>query len=400
MQDASEAPQVIPLRETRHERPRRAALGAFLGLSGGLLLLALITSIFGAKLLLPAFVGVVFGAIFLSSKLGSTQAGAGEAVLEGDRVQLPHLMRSLKSGDVRSGVESALGRVVILDLVNGETLRLFWDGEDDSAGDRILTALGVGAAQRRATLPLRRTLGRFTIGFVTFFASMFCLLFASGLTKHIGFHTPSVALLSLGLMVLTTAAVVLRFGAPYLIIGSDGLKIRGLLRQPFLPYADIASLHAHDTTTLSIVLRNGAAYELPLVTIGRDRVQAIIERVERLRREANASSTRTRIEHVLRRGDRSIAEWREALTRSAQGVTTFRDAPIDSADLARVLIDPEATPDQRIGAAFMLKTQEGARVRIATAAEASADDKLREALLAAAEGELDSPTVERLTRRG
>ena len=83
-----------------------------------------------------------------------------------------------------------------------------------------------------------------------------------------------------------------------------------------------------------------------------------------------------------------MADWRAAV---AKHITAedFRRATLSADDVEAIFAAPNATPEHRIGAAMALRIAGGqdARERIRVAAEHSANDELRQALLEVAESD-------------
>lgn len=304
---------------------------------------------------------------------------------------------TLRVADVREGWEHPANGSVLLRLANGHELTIVPGHRAE--GERILAHAGVAPEQRAIAMPLRRTLGAFTIGLLAWFVGYVVGAFAMAAAG------PAATFIFAPIFgTLVCVLAVKRLGHPRLIIGTDGVRTRGLLRQRFVPHADIEridALHvAHDGTRgIRIGLRGGDALVLPLVALGPEHVEAIIRRIQRASESSSSGDTR-RIE-ALARGERSIADWKRDIERIAVAPPGFRDQALGRDDFERVVADPNAPADQRIGAAMALRVAdpEAARARIRIVVDAVAEEALREALLAAAEGEADDASLERVTRR-
>lgn len=322
------------------------------------------------------------------------------ATLEAGVLNVEALKLAIPRASVRQGLEAGGDGSVLLDLDRGETLRLhFAAGED--GGERLLAALGIGAAQRTTRVPLRRMLGRFTIGFVTFFVGLIPAGMGAVWLGHLLGHVmgPGFVLpLVFGLTTLLTAAIVARFGSPHVIIGSDGIRIRGMLRQPFIRYSEIKSVRKVGWLIV-LDLEDGTRRELPVIAVEDARIAGLVRRIERARR--GLDDGRSFLAESLASAGRPVAEWRASLESLAKREASFREAPLDREEVERIATDPNADADQRIGAAFVLTriSAEEGREQVRVAADATADEELREALLAAAEGEMDAPAIGRLARK-
>jgi hypothetical protein len=300
-----------------------------------------------------------------------------------------------------SGYQTGSDRTAVLHLKNGAQLVVHLESDDPA---RVLTHAGVGISQRALTLPLRGQFGAFTIGFMAVWPLLFSWWAVVGALLH-----RSVAgygfLAALALTALSTALVVLRFGFPRVIVGTDGIRIVGRLFPRFIPHEDIAGVelvppvYQHGKPSIRVLRRKGSPIELPTIAAPRDRVEGLARRIdEAVRAHAGGGS---RGLDALARSGRSAAVWKGDVRRMALAPPTFRNQALGIDDYERVLVDAAAAPDQRIGAALALRAIDpnDGPTRIRVAADASADDALREALNAAAEGEIDDALLERAAAR-
>lgn len=389
------------LQGVTHERPRQrlfVGLGAFAFCA----LICLAVGAFnGPFAFLVTFLLSIVGAPRIASSLAGTRtAAACEAVLENGVLEIPAIGLRVKPGEIREGIESGSDGSVVLDLIDEEILRLSFAGGREPA-ERLLTAYGVSAEQRTATVPLRRQLGRFTIGLLTLFFGMLPSSILGATLTRLLFREPRpdvTWLLAMGLAFLLTWIVVRRLGSPRVIIGADGLQIRGMLSQPFIRYSEIK--HVRQLGWYIVLdLENGKERTLPIIAVDQDRVSGLVQRIERARRLA--SDGRSFLTDSLARAGRTLVEWRAALEGLAKREATFREAPLDRDEVSRIATDPNADAEQRVGAAFVLTRIDAdvGKQRIRVAADATADDALRSALLAAAEGEMESEAIERLAKK-
>lgn len=302
--------------------------------------------------------------------------------------------------DIESGYEAADERAAVLVLANGRQIHLGLGGGGPA---RVLAHAGVATTQRVLTMPLRRMLGAFTIGFVTFWASVAGWSMLVGLSHRLvgAGGVPLVLFLS----TITTALVVLRFGFPRVVVGTDGIRVLGVLRPRFVPYEAIegvtmvAPAYEDGARAIKITLRAGGVLWLPTVAAPTERLAALVRRID----EASTlhAAGRARSLEALARAGRPAATWKEEIQRVALAPAGFRAQALERDDFERVLDDAAAPPDHRIGAALALHAMDPATApaRIRIAAEASADDALREALALAAEGEIDDAALERAEAR-
>jgi hypothetical protein len=398
----------LPLSAVVHDRPRRR-----LALGAAAFPITFLTMILGGTLIGPigALLGVLLGgaaSFALVNYLGSRRVGPTEVEVEPGILRVPALDLTVRSSDVESGLESIAEQCVTLDLANGTNLQLRLLPHDPrlatfDRGARLLQDLGVGPGQRTTRVPLRRTLGAFTIGLVTFMLGMFLSPVPVALGRALLGTTASLGVSLLLLPALATLLVVRRFGKPHVVVGSDGIKIRGMWKEPFIRYDEIGRVEQltsprTELSNLVLHLRTGKQLLLPTVAIGRERITGLIERIERARRAA--SEPRRRVADALARGGKPLAAWRDELARLATRQPTFREAAIERDEIEGILDDPTASAEHRIGAAFVLSRidPEAGQTRVRVAVETTAEVELREALLAASGGEIETAAVERSSR--
>jgi hypothetical protein len=157
------------------------------------------------------------------------------------------------------------------------------------------------------------------------------------------------------------------------VVGTDGVRIDHLLSKRFIPHAEL------DATAI------------PTVALGGE----LDERIQQAQ-QARGRGDRS-IAERLDRGDRSTEDWLEALKGLAR--SEYRQEPVRIADLEQLLEDAAVAPRQRIAAAIALSDDDDGKARVRFAAEASADESLRAALEAAAEGEIDERAIDNAERR-
>jgi len=189
--------------------------------------------------------------------------------------------------------------------------------------------------------------------------------------------------------------VVGRFGFPRAIVGSDGVRFEGGLRTRFVPFAEIERVTVMPLPQRAIILncRGGEWLHLSMITRSEDEQLALLARID-AGKAAFAPTGEDRVTGLLERGGRSIAEWKEAVRRVALSDAGFRQQPLRHDDFERVLADPTAPADRRVGTALALRAlDERAAVRIRVAAEGSANERLRVLLEAASDGEVDEDAL-------
>jgi hypothetical protein len=339
-----------------------------------------------------------------AARVQSTRRAGGSAVLEPGALRITGGSEEedgvFPLSSIVSGYQTGSDRTAVLHLRSGAQLVVRLESGDPA---RILAHTGVSVAQRALTLPLRGQFGAFTIGFVAVWPLLFSWwAVAAALHRSLGGY---VFLAAVVLTALSTALVVLRFGFPRVIVGTDGIRVLGGVFPRFTPHANILSVelvppvYQHGKPSIRVIRRKGPPLELPTIAAPRDRVEGLARRIDEAARAHAGGGSRGL--DALARGGRPAALWKQDVRRMALAPPTFRDHALGIDDYERVLADAATPPDQRIGAALALRAldPEQGPTRIRVAADASADDALREALNAAAEGEIDDALLERAASR-
>jgi hypothetical protein len=201
------------------------------------------------------------------------------------------------------------------------------------------------------------------------------------------------------------------------VVGTDGIAYKKTFRTEFIPYGSLASVE-QDTRGARLILKDGRRILLPTRSAG-DRPLPLASRsaaprtpaeaqrrvlVERIRAamEAGGGSGMAQVamDRLDRRG-RSRQAWTEDLGKVLGADGDYRSALVSPEDLGGVIEDPSAPAERRVAAAVALAAREGeeARRRVRIAVEACADDDLRGALEAAAEGEIEEASLGRAMAR-
>jgi hypothetical protein len=197
------------------------------------------------------------------------------------------------------------------------------------------------------------------------------------------------------LAILSNVVFLSTFWRRRVVVGSDGVVVRGLFRQRYLPYASIREV-IEDDHGVRLALRDGGQQRLPATPGG----EALGARVRGALAAHRAGSAGARFEE-LARGEQTVAAWRRELEKIAHHGDGYRDEARTSEALAAVAEDSAVAVDRRVGAALVLAARgdESAKRRVRFAASACADDDLREALEQAAEGEVAEGELARAARK-
>lgn len=178
-------------------------------------------------------------------------------------------------------------------------------------------------------------------------------------------------------------------------IGRDGVRLSGRGRPRFISYARVRDIEVL-ASKISLRLTDGSS-----VVVGR-REASLLSRLsaafEAYRTPANEVERPNEHAHVLRRGERSSADWRAHLQKLAHK-QDYRADVLDEEALANVVADPRVDPEQRVAAALALPKSDEARSRIRVAAQSSADEDVERALGAAADDEVLEVELARAMQR-
>jgi hypothetical protein len=213
-----------------------------------------------------------------------------------------------------------------------------------------------------------------------------------------------VAVLALG--ILHTQA----YGRPRAVVGSDGVRIQVGPRPVFVAYRDLRSalvarvpegttegptMGEPDVTEAYPVIRlkhnDGKVTDLPIVAVPTPVVERVLERIRRGIRRAHRAEDELLLSP---REGQSLEAWRKRLADDVGGGVAFRSRVVSPDDVEDVLANPLASAEQRIAAALALTSTGAPRGPAVRAAATTANEQLRKALLAIADGSVDDEVVE------
>lgn len=279
-----------------------------------------------------------------------------------------------------------------------------------AAGLALLDDLELSSRQRAARFTIggvadQSALARTALGFVglTSFLALVvavCLSLASIGTSRL--FTALLASWAIALALVIARLALRRVGKRELIVGTDGLRLRGFTER-FVPLDAIERVEeSPDGAWLYLATSKARRRERVFLAHDRDRDEAdrrsFVTRIEEVRA---AHHERTETLATLEPGGRDVDAWLAHLRGVVAREGDYRNARVEPAMLERVVEDGAAPPSRRIGAALALAAlgDPAARSRVRVAAEASADDDLRAALELAADGEVEESLFTRVLRR-
>jgi hypothetical protein len=183
-----------------------------------------------------------------------------------------------------------------------------------------------------------------------------------------------------------------------LTVGADGVLMQWLGTERFVAWADIAAVEAFDGGVVLVLSRERwITLRTPAARDARHPAgEAMIERMQTAwRADRRAAAWRDEVAaRLLRREGSHTHEWVRAMRTFAGGDDPgYRTAAVLPERLWRVVEDPGAEPNARIGAAVALSASldEASRERLLAASEACAQPRVRIALATAAAGSGCSP---------
>jgi hypothetical protein len=179
---------------------------------------------------------------------------------------------------------------------------------------------------------------------------------------------------------LLVALLVMAFAPTRVTLGSDGVLVRWLGRQRWLPWHDVARVEkTPERDELMLTTHTGHEFalptELPLSLGDPDTKPELAHRVEALVRAAN-DAQRHPVARRLARGERSVRTWIADLRALTQAAPGYRAQPVTRGELLAVLHDTNAWEQLRIAAAVALAT-EGEREVVSQQAETIASPRVR-----------------------
>jgi hypothetical protein len=270
------------------------------------------------------------------------------------------------------------GEQIEIALEDGRELTL--EPRRVAEGKRVLSHLGVDPSRRRSRVSLGGDADarwRAFVGIIGF--GLLLPLVPVGWLSFLGIA-----------VCLALVAQFWRSGraAAVALVGLDGVEIRWRGGARFVPLAGVASARVKAGAGVELELVDGT-YELlvPDYRGSNERVRALAAMVREAVRARERLGEPASAPGMLERGERSFAQWTEALRGLARGAYDYRVTAVPVEDFSAVLEDPDATTEQRIGAALVLDGtgDPEARTRIRLAADTSASPRMRVVLAAIAE---------------
>jgi len=288
----------------------------------------------------------------------------------------------------------------VITFVGGDALVLTLDSPEDAR--RCLDAAGVGVRQRAMLFETRSTWLRMA-WFFGAFATGFAALMLAIVTLVAFMVFPWAGVVMLPLLGLTAAVTVLMLrpvDSLEVLVGADGVTVRGEVDDRFVRYADLAGV-ADGPREVTLRLRDGRAIGLSGPALGAWQRRALVARLRDALTAHRPTMATERTRAMLARGEVPFEAWRDGLREGLRREAVYRHRALERDDLVSVVGDPAAPPEQRVAAALALTASddaEGMRTKVRVAAEATASDALRRAFERVLDDALDERAWQRLAR--
>lgn len=339
-------------------------------------------------------VGSAVLAWFLSSmaraKAGSLEVeGAELVIVRGENVRrIP--VASVSGAMI---VPIAPGRPVHVELLleNGE--QVIVDAKDADTARALLSRAGLSIEKRTS-----RTAFPASMRPVALMAALFASFMAGPIFLPMGGESVSGVIMWFAIALSAFIAAAMGTSAPEVTVGLDGMRIRSARRSQFVSFDGAVEVRP-TRSGLELVQSDGSTKPITLFLVGTSQrwaqrdalVDSISDALARRTSEAEGKEAMA----SLARGGRTVSSWREAIRAMALD-GGYRNASLPFEGLTGLLARPDASAEDRIGAALALKAShpEEATERVRVAAQTCADPKVRVALERVAEGAEEDAAIE------
>ena len=247
----------------------------------------------------------------------------------------------------------------VITFAGGDALVLTLDSPEDAR--RCLDAAGVGVRQRAMVFETRSTWLRMA-WFFGAFAMGFAALMLAIVTLFAFMVFPWAGVAMLPLLGLTAAVTVLMLrpvDSLEVLVGADGVTVRGEVDDRFVRYADLAAVE-DGPREVTLRLRDGRAIALSGPALGAWQRRALAARLRDALGAHRPTTATERTRAMLARGEVPFDAWRDGLREGLRREAVYRQQALERDDLVSVLGDPAAPPTPR-GAARPTRTRATAR---------------------------------------
>ncbi|MEQ9325650.1 MAG: hypothetical protein RIF41_41175 [Polyangiaceae bacterium] len=343
--------------------------------------------------------GLVVSAVSLTMWTVYRRMGAPRATKRGSAVVSDDELVLFVDGQPQTFPRSRIVNVFVdrmavgVTLDDGRTLAL--STPDETTRGRIRDALAIDPVTSRAVVPVGGAARAFTpVNMLTWWLFVVMLPLVVMTAGSVADDLTRGALTVLPHFVAMAAATTALWAAlrrREVVVGSDGVRLKGTFFDTFVPHDAIERVVRFSDDKVVVHHSGGKKLRLPPAP-GNASLKTCIEVARRVPREVAPEV------EGLARGDRDETAWREALAALAED-GSYRTGALRIEDVEATLGDPGARPDARVAAAMTLRDQPEGRERIRVAVETTADADLQAALEAAAEGEVAGRVLRKAQKR-
>lgn len=322
--------------------------------------------------------------------------------VRGARWSLSRSGLTLPVGDIAEGwlEPCARGWRVALQLRHGDQVRFETDEHADAA--RCLDALGHGVGARALSVETHRAWQRgvWTVAALALGATSMVLGLAAAVLLVVMTWAGLVLMVPAIAAMVGAVAMVRPVDRLEVLVGADGVALRGELSEEFIPYARVREV---ESTSAGVALRCDDDTRVPLTAhAGRRAVvlrQRLVDALARYRAAPSSEVVHTR----LTRDAPSVLRWRDEFRAMLAGDGVYRGAAVGRDEVERIVDDPRVEGEARVAAALALCAADPdgdgrARTRVRIAADATASEPLRAALRRVGAGDADERAIVRFER--
>ncbi|MBP7682068.1 MAG: hypothetical protein KBB95_09250 [Deltaproteobacteria bacterium] len=303
-----------------------------------------------------------------------------------------------RDGRVRSIPAATITLGVVVPRMVGAELRLLLTNGDElavrvpsvEAGDALLAGLALDPHQRRTDVEWNPLLRRASWAALGFFVTVVALVTAVVGTEGTPMAVPAVFLLAV--VPFLVASALARAMRNRVSVGRAGVVARDGVHTRQLGFDDVIAVR-HVGEQLQLVREGAEPFVVSMHGLEPSVAKQLVERMAQgLIRFRELVGSRA---EIFARGGRDFEAWKEDVRRVLTEAVGFRGAALRPEDALRVVEDPEADPEARVGAALALMAVGGddEKLRVRVAAETTLAPRVRIALEAASEGDVEEDVI-------
>jgi hypothetical protein len=293
---------------------------------------------------------------------------------------------------------SVEGDVIELSLTNGSVVRIAT--ETDEEGARLLSLVNTSREGRTVAHELGSSRPAIQTGAALAFGglaagSAAALLAMAQLAAH-GFSDLAMLRIVGSIFIVATVYAAARRGPLRIVIGADGVVLEGTRRR-FFAFSTIEAIVS--TRNRVLMVTRGALFGRRIVLTRErgPRTVALVDELGAAMQRASAAAAATSHIALLDRGERTLAQWRDALRRLATADGDYRHAGIDRDRLVETASDAGAPQARRLAAAIAIShsSDKQAVDRVRLAIKGLADERSRIVMADALDGKLSDDALAR-----